>query len=77
MEPLLERLAKEGFLHARVQPQGELLVLKLSQEEAGRLLSDSPLRQDVVSLARQIGFSRVALELPSSDNNRGGVAQPG
>ncbi len=63
LEPLGNWLAQVGLSEATLEPQGEILVVKLPPGDRNRLLSDSALRQDLIQWSRRLGFSRITLEL--------------
>ena len=60
---LEEELEKEGFPSGILKPEGDLLILQLSEDQRTRLLADPGLRQRLVGCAKNLGFSRVTLEL--------------
>ncbi|HJU90696.1 MAG TPA: hypothetical protein VJ672_14995 [Gemmatimonadaceae bacterium] len=59
-------------LHARVEAEGPLAILTIAD---GSRLADGITRDAVVALARQHGFSHVALEL--TDDPGDGASLPG
>ncbi len=63
LDPLLEWLARAGFLQPLLKLKGELLIVKLPPSDGRRLLADAKIRQQFVAQAKLSGFSRVALEL--------------
>ncbi len=63
LSPFVEALSNEGLSGADLEVDGDLLILRLPPESRNRLLRDDALRNRVVSLARALGFPRVALEL--------------
>ncbi len=67
LELLAGSLAEHGFPSVVFEPEGDLLIVRLSAAEQDRLLSNESLRSDLVRRARALGFSRLALELTASD----------
>ena len=63
LDPLLAWFAAAGFAGAQLEAQGTLLIVKLPPADRTRLLADNDLRRNLVSQARSLGFSRIALEL--------------
>ncbi len=61
--PLMAWLTGAGLSDSDFEIQGELLIVKLSPADRSRLLADAQLRTQLVSQARMLGFSRVALEM--------------
>ncbi len=66
LNPLLARFSQAGFPEVRFEVRGDLLVIQLSQPSRSRLFADSVLRREIVAQAQALGFSRIAVELPSS-----------
>ena len=64
LAPLVQWLAGQGLPGADLEVKDQLLVLRLPPEHRRRLLADEALRRAVVSQAKALGFSRVALDLP-------------
>jgi len=58
-------LAEEG-IHARVSADGALAVLVPHDAAVLAALRDDARRERVVTLAREYGFTHVAVELPAS-----------
>ena len=66
-QTILDWLVDHGFQQASLESEGSLLIIKLPASDRNRLLSDSAVRERLVTAVRQCGFTRVALELTSSD----------
>ncbi len=63
LQEVLEWFSQQGFPEIDLEEQGTLLVVKLSLASRSRLFAEEPLRQQLVSRAKQSGFDRIALDL--------------
>ena len=60
---ILKRLAEHGLFQTELESRGGLLIVKLPPEQRSRLLADADLRKSLTALAKQSGFTHIALEL--------------
>ena len=63
LDPIVKWLEGAGFPQTELEAREALLIIKLPPSGRSRLLADSNLRKSLVSRAKSLGFSRIALEL--------------
>ncbi|MBI3614971.1 MAG: hypothetical protein HY211_00465 [Candidatus Omnitrophica bacterium] len=63
LDLIVKQLNEAGLSDTALDPQGDILVVKLPAAGRARLLADPALRRDLVHQARILGFSRLTLEL--------------
>ncbi|MBI3318915.1 MAG: hypothetical protein HYZ90_07265 [Candidatus Omnitrophica bacterium] len=62
-EQLTRWMAEAGFSGALLEREGGLLIVRLGAAGRAHLLADSGFREQLISQAKRLGYSRVALEL--------------